>query len=62
MKTSTIDKVVWPTIYVGLVIGAFGFSLRDDSTAIAWSLIGVAAALIVCGGVLIGVRSKRRDP
>jgi hypothetical protein len=34
MKPETIDKIVWPLIFAGLVLGGFGLSLRSRSEAI----------------------------
>jgi cyanate permease len=62
MKASTLDRLIWPAIYVGLVIGGFGLSLRDDNATIAWVLIGIGTASIIGGAVMIALRARKLDP
>ncbi len=58
MKAATLDKLIWPAIFGGIVIGAFGLSLPDEAPGLGWTLIAIGVMLIVSGAVLVALRSR----
>lgn len=61
MKSATLDKLIWPAIFVGIVLTGFGLSLPDDASATRWTVITIGGVLVLVGIVLIGLRSRIKD-
>ncbi|WP_418314958.1 hypothetical protein [Piscinibacter sakaiensis] len=61
MKPETLDKIIWPFIFAGLVFGGFGLSLRSSSEPIGWALVVLGTLLIVLGAVMIYLRSRHDE-
>ena len=56
-----LQKWAWILIYVGIVMVAFGLSLRSSDALLAWSIGLPGAVLIVVGIMMIWVRSRIKD-
>lgn len=61
MKSQTLDKLIWPLIFVGLAFAGFGLSLRSSSDTMGWALVALGAVLIIIGIVMIFMRSRLPD-
>ena len=61
MKTSTVEKLVWVYIYVGLVLGGLGLMVQRAHEAIGWTVAGIGVLSMLVGAVLIYVRSRMKE-
>ncbi len=61
MKSRTLDKLIWPAIFAGIVIAGFGFSLPSEASALGWTVVTVGIVLVLIGFVLIVLRSRSED-
>ncbi len=60
VNSKAIEKWVWLLIYSGLLVSALGLSLLRKQVRWAWFLVGLGAAAVVAGVVLIVVRSRMK--
>jgi hypothetical protein len=59
MDSKTMERWAWVLIFGGGLVGSLGlFMVRLDGQA-GWALLGLAAAALVGGVVLIVLRSRR---
>lgn len=65
LKPRTIlwmERLTWVYIFGGLLLAVLGtFARRQDDTT-GWVLIAIGVVLTVVGIVLIGVRSRIKNP
>ena len=61
MKSATLDKLIWPAIFVGILCAGFGWSLPGDASTIGWTVISIGAVLVLVGLVMIVLRSRGDD-
>jgi membrane-bound ClpP family serine protease len=56
-----VEKVIWPLIFVGVLLIGLGISLHrtDESAGTVVGVVGIAMVLL--GAVLLWVRSRMRD-
>ncbi len=62
MNPATVDKLIWLSIFGGLLLLSLGLFVRQTDAALGLGFIVVGAVLAVAGAVLIWVRSKMDDP
>ncbi len=61
MPKHRIDRLVWLLIFGGLFGASLGlFVLRLDA-AMGWPLVAAGCVAVVCGVVLIWLRSRMKD-
>jgi uncharacterized membrane protein len=53
-----IQKWIWVSIYLGIVLLALGLSVQRSDAALGWGIAAPGIAAIVVGIVLIWVRSR----
>jgi len=61
MRNATLDKLIWALIYGGLLTVGVGISVRNRLPEALWIAVVLGVAATAAGGVLIWVRSRRRD-
>jgi hypothetical protein len=61
MRNATLDKLIWALIYGGLLTVGVGISVRNTLPGALWIALVLGLAATAAGGVLIWVRSRRRD-
>jgi hypothetical protein len=59
MSTKTLESLTWVLIYAGLFIAGLGIWFMEHSRGVGWTLLLVGGGLVLCGAVLIWVRSRR---
>ena len=61
MKASTLDKLIWPLIYGGILLLLLGISVTAADPPLGWSLVGIGIALAVIGVLFVYLRSRIED-
>lgn len=64
LPASRLHTLIWVLIYGGLLVGIWTLFVEPANaaqSAVVWSLRAAAAAAVVAGAVLIGVRARRKD-
>lgn len=61
IRPARLEALVWVLIYGGLFGASLGFALHRRGAAFGWALVVAGAIAVVCGVVLIWVRSRLRD-
>lgn len=59
MATKTFERLTWVLIYAGLFIGGLGLWYMDHILAVGWTLLLGGGGMLLCGAVLVWVRSRR---
>ena len=55
------ERAIWVLIFVGMGVGALGFSLQRQGEAFGWAVLAAGLVAIAAGIVLIWVRSRMTD-
>jgi hypothetical protein len=59
MESETMERWAWVLIFGGGLVGGLGLFMVRLGAQAGWALLGVAAAALVGGVVLILLRSRR---
>jgi hypothetical protein len=57
-----IERLTWVYIFGGLLLAVLGMFARRQNGTTGWVLIAIGVVLTVVGVVLIGVRSRIKNP
>ncbi|MDQ6628689.1 MAG: hypothetical protein M3Z29_09615 [Pseudomonadota bacterium] len=56
-----LGTLIWALIYGGLFGISIGVALQGNGQAYGWGVVGVGAAAVLAGAVLVWIRSKMSD-
>jgi len=59
LPNSTLEKLIWLLIYVGLLTLCLGVFLHRNEAGLGWMVMAVGGVAVALGIVLVWVRSRR---
>jgi hypothetical protein len=61
MSSARLEVLIWVLIFGGLLTVGLGLSVWRSDEALGWGLVAGGALAVAAGGVLVWVRSRRKD-
>lgn len=58
--TARVEVWIWVLIYAGMALVGLGLATQRGDAVLGWVMVGVGAALIVVGALLIWLRSRMK--